>query len=145
MYVIQNILQKISVTPGAFAPGGLLQSFTKQNYVQTKFGITMDRTESVRQIIENARKAKTYSDFDVHLARQVANESWTEIEDMRCIMRDIMRAASLRSYSLELIYSDYPVIGTDRVMMNDAIDFLKVKGFQVIDDPMNGRAQVLWK
>jgi hypothetical protein len=26
MYVIQNILQKISVTLGAFAPGGLLQS-----------------------------------------------------------------------------------------------------------------------
>jgi hypothetical protein len=105
----------------------------------------MDRTESVRQIIENARKAKTYSDFDVHLARQVANESWEKIEDMRCLMRDIMRAASLGSYSLEIIYSDYPVIGTDRVMMNEAIDFLRVKGFQVIDDPMNGRAHVLWK
>lgn len=26
MYVIQNILQKISVTPGAFALGGLVQS-----------------------------------------------------------------------------------------------------------------------
>jgi hypothetical protein len=105
----------------------------------------MDRTESVRQIIENARKAKHYNDFDVHLARQVANESWEEIEDMRCLMRDIMHAASLGSYSTEITYSRYPVIGTDRVMMNDAIDFLKVKGFQVIDDPMNGRAQVLWK
>ncbi len=105
----------------------------------------MDRTESVRQIIENARKAKHYSDFDVHLARQVANESWTEIEDMRCIMREIMHAASLGSYSIEITYSHYPVIGTDRQMINEAIDFLKVKGFQVIDDPMNGRAKVLWK